>query len=355
MSNSTPARAALRVAVAAAAALSVSAPALAQPIQGLPQASPHARVEQTIGITEVAIDYHRPAVRTRPIWGALVPYDAVWRAGANENTTISFSDPVKIEGQPLAAGTYGLHMIPTEGAWTIVFSNAAASWGSFTYDEKEDALRVTAKPEKAPFEENLSYRFEDVTNDSAIALLHWEELAVPFEIATDTRANTLVYLRRQLRGLPRFSWQGWSSAATYCLQNNFNQQEALDWVERSLGLEHNPQNLMVKAGLLQQVGRTEESNALLAEALGSANEAQTNAIGYQFLQRDEVDRAIEVFAKNTQDHPDSWNVWDSLGEAYAAKGDTKAAVENYTKALNMTEDEAQKTRIRGVLLGLEKN
>ena len=347
-------RAALRVAVAAAA-LSVAVPAFAQPIQGLPQASPHARVEQTIGITEVAIDYHRPAVNTRKIWGGLVPYGEVWRAGANENTTISFSDPVKVEGQPLAAGTYGVHMIPTETSWTIIFSNAASSWGSFTYDEKEDALRVTVKPEKVPFEERLSYRFEDVTVDTAIALLHWEELAVPFEITTDTKANTLVYLRRQLRGLPRFSWQGWASAAAYCLQNDFDQEEGLDWIDHSLGLSREPQNLMLKAGLLQQLGRTDESNALLAEALSNANEAQTNAIGYQFMQRSEFDRAIEVFAKNTKDHPDSWNVWDSLGEAYAAKGDTKAAVASYTKALNMVQDEAQKTRIRSALGVLGKN
>jgi tetratricopeptide (TPR) repeat protein len=354
MSTFVPIRPALCVAVAAVA-LSVAVPAFAQPIQGLPQASPQARVEQTIGITEVALDYHRPAVNTRKIWGGLVPYGEVWRAGANENTTISFSDPVKVEGQPLAAGTYGLHMIPTESTWTIIFSHAADSWGSFTYDEKEDALRVTVKPEKAPFAERLSYRFEDVTVDTAIALLHWEELAVPFEITTDTKANTLVYLRRQLRGLPRFSWQGWASAATYCLQNNFDQEEGLDWIEHSLGLSREPQNLMIKAGLLQQLGRTEESNALLGEALSNANEVQTNAIGYQFMQRNEFDRAIEIFVKNTKDHPDSWNVWDSLGEAYAAKGDAKAAIASYTKALNMTEDEAQKTRIRGVLQGLGKS
>jgi tetratricopeptide (TPR) repeat protein len=337
----------------AVAALSAPAPAAAQAVTGLPRQSPHARVEQTIGITEVAIDYHRPAVRDRPVWGALVPYGEVWRAGANDNTTISFSDPVTIDGKPLAAGTYGLHMIPGESQWTVVFSNDSTSWGSFSYEEADDALRVTVQPEKAPFQELLEYRFEDVTNGSAIALLHWAELAVPFEIGTDTRANALASIRRQLRHLPRFSWQGWSSAAAYCVNNDFNHEEALGWIDRSIEMERNPQNLQIKARLLQQTGRTDEALALMDEALAGANEAQTNAIGYGFLQSGRVDKAIEVFEKNTRDYPESWNVWDSLGEALAVKGETAKAVENYTKALNMTTDDDQKTRIKGILAGLE--
>lgn len=340
-------------AFAAAMAILVTAPASAQTIQGLPRPSPHATVSQTIGVAEVTIDYHRPQVRNRKIWGGLVPYDQVWRAGANDNTTISFTHPVTVEGQALAAGTYGLHMIPTEGEWTVIFSHDSTSWGSFSYDEKEDALRVTVTPEKSPFNEALAYSFEDIGNSGATAVLRWEELAVPVRIETDTRANSLALIRQQLRHLPRFSWQGWGSAAAYCLQNDFNHEEALEWIDRSIGMERNPQNLQLKGGLLAQMGRTEEANAVFEEALDGANENQTNAIGYAFLQTGMIDRAIEVFRKNTQDHPDSWNVWDSLGEGLAAKGDTQGAIENYTKALEMTEIDAQKARIKGVLAGLK--
>ena len=112
----------------------------------LPRQSQRATVSQRLGITDVSITYHRPLVNNRKVWGTLVPYRQVWRAGANENTIIAFSDPVMIEGKPLEKGIYGLHMIPAENEWTIIFSKNSTSWGAFTYDQKEDALRVTVKP-----------------------------------------------------------------------------------------------------------------------------------------------------------------------------------------------------------------
>ena len=122
----------------------------------LPRPSQHAVITQRIGITDVTINYHRPMVNKRKVWGGLVPYGQVWRAGANENTTIKFTDPVTVEGKPLPKGTYGLHMIPGENEWTVIFSNNSTSWGSFTYDQAEDALRVTVKPQAAEFHEARS-------------------------------------------------------------------------------------------------------------------------------------------------------------------------------------------------------
>src|SRR5262249_14726071 len=141
--------------------LAAAFPMAAQAPLTLPHPSPEASVSQTVGLTELSIHYHRPAANKRKVWGELVPYAQVWRRGANENTTFAASSPVKIEGKPLAAGTYGLHMIPTEKEWTVIFSKMSSAWGSFTYDEKEDALRVTVTPTKAPFEERLSYVFSD--------------------------------------------------------------------------------------------------------------------------------------------------------------------------------------------------
>ena len=329
------------------------APAFAQSIQGLPWVSQKQKVTQTIGITEVTLEYHRPLVNGRPIWGSLVPYGSVWRAGANDNTTIHFSDPVKIEGQELAAGTYGLHMLPGEDEWQIIFSNNHTSWGSYSYDEAEDALRVTVTPEKVPFQEALEYRFADLTLDGGVIVMHWEELGVPFEIEVDTHDLVLAKFRNDLRHLPGFGWQGWNSAANYCVRNDINHEEAMEWIDRALSMEENFANLRVKSRLLQRTGRTEESLAVAAQSLEYANEDQTNLVGYLFLERGDVDKAIEIFTENTRDYPESWNAWDSLGEAQAAKGMIAEARASFEKALSMA-PENQHARIEQVLDGLEE-
>src|SRR5947209_16211752 len=152
----------------------------------LPRDSQHAKVMQRVGITDITINYHRPLVKGRKVWGGLVPYGQVWRAGANENTTIEFTDPVTIEGKPLAKGIYGLHMIPNENEWTVIFSKTASAWGSFTYDEKEDALRVNVKPQPADMHEALTYDFDDVKPDATMVTMRWEKVAVPFHVRVNT-------------------------------------------------------------------------------------------------------------------------------------------------------------------------
>src|SRR5215471_2050374 len=219
----------------AAAMVAASAATLAQTPLTLPQASPPATVSQTIGLTEIDITYHRPAVNGRKIWGGLVPYGEVWRAGANENTTITFSSPVKIGGKPLAAGTYGLHMIPTTKQWTVIFSNVSSAWGSFSYDEKEDALRVTATPQPAEgFVERLSYTFDDPTETQASFVLRWEKLKVPVKVEVDTPQVVMASIRAELRGLPRFSWPGWNQAAAYWLRHGGDLEEATKFADQSI-------------------------------------------------------------------------------------------------------------------------
>src|SRR5215469_16382403 len=141
----------------------------------IPRVSQRGTVSQRLGLTDITITYHRPEVGGREIWGKVVPYGKVWRAGANENTTITFTDDVSVEGKPLAAGTYGLHTIPDKDQWTIIFSKNSTSWGSFTYDQKEDALRVTVKPHASEPFEQLTYTFEEVKPESAVAVLRWEK------------------------------------------------------------------------------------------------------------------------------------------------------------------------------------
>ncbi len=159
-------------------------PALAQRGMDKPRVSPNASVSQTIGVTEVTISYGRPGVKGRTIWGELVPYGEVWRTGANEATTISFSQDVTIEGEPLPAGTYALFTIPKEGEWTIVFNKTAQQWGAFNYEAKQDALRVKVKPQPTSPQEWMSFSFEELTANGATVVLRWEKLAVPFKIQT---------------------------------------------------------------------------------------------------------------------------------------------------------------------------
>ena len=174
--------------------LALPSPAVAQGAQVRP--SLKGGVMQRLGAdTDITIEYGRPGVKGRKIWGALVPYGMApgnqysknqpfpWRAGANENTTINFSKDVLIEGQPLAAGKYGLHMVPGEKEWTIIFSKNSSAWGSFSYKQEEDALRVIVKPVAAPFQEWLTFGFDDLAGRSATAFLYWEKVKVPFMIS----------------------------------------------------------------------------------------------------------------------------------------------------------------------------
>src|SRR5262252_581413 len=183
----------------------------------LPRASQHALVSQRIGITDITINYHRPLANGRKVWDGLVPYGQVWRAGANENTTITFSDPVTIEGQPLDRGTYGLHMIPNADQWTVIFSKNSTSWGSFSYKEEEDALRVNAKPQASEMHEALTYDFDQVKPDSTVVLLEWEKVAVPFKVGVNVHDVVQASLKKQLRNLSQYTWMSWDDAAQYLL------------------------------------------------------------------------------------------------------------------------------------------
>ena len=318
----------------------------------LPKQSPRASVSQTVGLTTIAVTYDRPAVNGREVWGKLVPFDSVWRAGANENTVLEFSSPVTLGGHSLEAGRYGLHMIPTSGPWTVILSRQANAWGSFSYDPKEDALRFSATPAPGEMRERLSYTLDDPTDSSVVLTLRWEKLTLPFTIGVDTRTVVADSLREQLRGLGRFFWQPWSQAAAWCAANGVNLEEATAWVDRSIAMNQNFTNLRVKAALLGLRGDEAGAAAAAQRSLAIATEAEMNTYGYLLMGQGKVDSARTIFRKNVKDHPKSWNTYDSLAEAYATKGDKKQAIANYTKALAMTQDPAQKRRIEGVLAGL---
>ena len=319
----------------------------------LPEASPAATVEQTIGISSVKVVYHRPSVNGRTIWGQLVPYNEPWRAGANENTTVTFSSDVKVGGKPLKAGTYGLHMIPTQKEWTIAFSNMSTAWGSFTYDQKEDALRVTVTPRtEATSEERLSYGFDEVTETKATLVLRWEKLAVPIALEVDTPKVVMASVRGELRGLAGFRHETLTQAARYWLRNSGNLDEALKFADTAIQRGGQYQAHMVKAQILDKKGNTAGATEERNKAQTVATENDLNQQAYALINDKKVDEAIKLLMGATQRFPEAWNLQDSLGEALALKGDKPAALAAYNKALTLTKDPTQKKRIEGAIAKL---
>jgi tetratricopeptide (TPR) repeat protein len=315
----------------------------------LPRDSQHAKVVQRVGITDITINYHRPLVKGRKVWGGLVPYGQVWRAGANENTTIEFTDPVSVEGKPLAKGIYGLHMLPTENEWTVIFSKTATAWGSFTYNQAEDALRVTVKPQAVDMKEALAYEVDDVTPTSAVIALRWEKLAVPFKVEVDTHGIVAQNLHAQLRGLSQYTWDGWDDAATYFMTNKYNLDEALKYEDRSIGVEERYDNLMTKARILDAMNKKDEATAARNKALGMASVVQLHSYGRQLQQEGKQEQAFEVFRTNIKKNPTHWTAHSEAARMACAKGDYDGAVKEMKLA-----SAAAPEQLKGPLDGFTK-
>jgi len=309
----------------------------------LPRPSPRARVMQTTGITEMTVEFGRPGVKGRRIWGGLVPYDRVWRAGADENTTIAFSAPVTVGGKHLDAGTYGIHVIPGRVYWTIILSKQFRAWGSFTYTEAEDAARVVVRPKSTPHRERLLYTFEDLAESSCHVVLSWEEKSVSFEVDLDVNATVVAELRDALRGRARNSWTGWLRAAEWCMENGVNLDEALGWIERSIAKSRNFYNVRMKALILEKQGDANRAQALMKEAVSIATESQVEEYAMVLMADGEIDRAISVLKEHVRTHPNSLRAHTSLAEAYWNRNDRANAIREYEKALALAPDNLKET------------
>ncbi|HVT03323.1 MAG TPA: DUF2911 domain-containing protein [Thermoanaerobaculia bacterium] len=254
-------------------ALCSALPALAE--LKLPRVSQRATVSQTIGLTEVTIVYSRPGVKGRTIWGALVPWDQVWRSGANEATMFTVSDDVLVNGQKLPAGSYSLHTIPGRESWTIILNKVADQWGSYSYDVAKDALRVTVKPEAAPFEEWLTYSFPDVSMSSANVNLRWEKVRVPFRIEVDTAAKATAASRAAVSSAKADDWKTPFSAARFAFEQEMsNTDEQMQWMTQSLKAEENPTNLGLKAQMLARAGKKKDAIATAEKAIAIAGKSE---------------------------------------------------------------------------------
>ncbi len=332
---------------------SLSGVCLAQSfVLDLPRQSQHAVVTQRIGITDITINYHRPLVNDRKVWGNLVPYGQVWRAGANENTTITFSDPVTIEGKPLDRGTYGLHMIPNADEWTVIFSKNSTSWGAFTYKQDEDALRVNVKPQTAEMHNALTYDFDDVKQDSTVVELEWEKVAVPFKVAVDVHSLVEASLKNQLRNLSQYTWISWDDAATYLLTEKIDYDVALNYANKSIENEDRYENELTKSKLLEALNRKDDSLAAQKRALELATPLQVHFFARGLQAEKHNEEAYAIFRENAKKHPDMWFTHTGLARIYSSQGKYDDAAKEMKLALASAPDN-QKTYVDGLVKKLE--
>lgn len=328
-----------------------AAPGWSQGITTPRAASPAATVSQTIGISTVTVKYSRPSVKGRQVWGALVPYGwnaqgfgnnkpAPWRAGANENTVIEFSHDAVVEGKPVPAGTYGLfYVINQDNTGEVILSKDSRSWGSFFYEESRDQLRAPIKLREIPHEESLRFDFINLSKNGAELVLNWEKKQFPVKVEFAVDKIVMANAAEELKSPVGFNWQGPYSAANYALQNNVDLDKASVWIDQAVAQNKNFNTLRVKSGIMSAKGNAAEADKLMKEALTLATEPEINGYGYQLLAENKYDKAIEVLTLNTQRYPKSANAWDSLGEAYALKGDKKNAIANFKKSLSMNPPE----------------
>jgi len=319
----------------------------------LPRQSQHALLTQRIGVTDITINYHRPLANGRAIWGKLVPYGQVWRAGANENTTITFSDPVSIEGQDLEKGTYGLHMIPGESEWTVIFSKMSTAWGSFSYKQDEDALRVTVKPQTAEFHDALTYDFDDLKPDSTVVTLRWEKVAVPFKVAVKTDDIVEASINRQIRGLNQYFWESWDEAANYYLANKTNLDQALKDEDQSIRVEERYDNLMTKSQILEAMGRKDDAITFRNQALGKASPLQLYFYGRQLQGQKKQEEAFALYLSNAKKYPDFWISHVGLARVYSGQGEYDKAVKELQSALAGVPDDANRSNLEKYIKRLQ--
>ena len=331
-------------------------------------------VTQGIGLVRVTINYSSPNVhapdgkdRAGHIWGELVPYglydlgynnckQCPWRGGANENTEFIVSHPVKIEGQPLPAGSYGLFFIAGKDEWTVIFSKNHASWGAFWYDPAEDQLRVTVKPVECEYREWLSYEFIDRETDHATVALEWERLRIPIRLTVDDMPGVYVEnLKQEFRNAQSFKWQNFREAAIFCLTSKAHLDQGLIWAQRAIsdpanGVE-NVQTLAVLAELQLATGKKAEGEKTMDKALARADATPMDIHQIARFQQMEGDKAlaVRIFRLNAKRFPNQWPVNLGLARACALEGDTREAVLHARRALAQAPDEGSRRNVEGLI------
>jgi len=336
--------------------------------------NPRAMIAEELGITSITIHYGRPDVNKREgkIFGDgnLVPYGfsttnfltskntSPWRAGANENTTITFEHDVKVEGRDIKAGTYGLHMALAADMVTLIFSNQNDAWGSFYYEEKNDALRVNVKP--VALDKNvewLKYEFIEHKEKYCVIAMQWEKLSVPFKIEMDVDNIVIARLRQQVTSQKGFNSNNMLQAAQYCLNKNINLEEALAWSIRAINGFQGQKSFITLRNLAtayEKLNRIPQADSTMDEALLIATANQYTAYGRQLIGQKRTDKAMEVLKASEKRYGDMFGVNNGLMSGYSAKGDFKNAIKYAEKALAQAPNENSKKQIEGFLVKLKE-
>ena len=324
--------------------------------------------------TNIIINYSRPGVKGREgkIWGTPVAHNgfqdlgfgtsksAPWRAGANENTTIHFSQDVRVEGKPLSAGTYGLFMALGDQETTVIFSKNATSWGSFYYEPSEDVLRVTVKNQALDKSvEWLKYEFLNQTDSTATIALSWEKRMIPFMISTDVVSGQIASFRNELRTTPGFTWQSFVQAANYCVQNKRNLDQALVWADQGVSApfigQKNFQTLQAKASVLAALNKQTEAGQLMKEALPMGNLNELHQYARTLLAQKKNQEAYEVFKLNYDKNPNLFTTNVGLGRGLSAVGKYKEALTYMKAALPQAPNPLNKDNVEKMIKQLEDN
>ncbi len=264
--------------VALTAVLAVTSLPLAAQQLELPRPSPKGSVMQRIGLTDVTINYSRPSVKGRKIWGELVPMDKVWRVGANEATSIAFTDDVTIDGKKLKAGTYSLHAIPGKETWTLIFNSVADQWGSYSYDAAKDVLRISIKPVTMNTTvESMLFVFPEVSESAATAALVWQNVSVPFKIEADVKTKAMSNIKAAIAAAKADDWRTSFQGAQYAFNTKSNWPEAKDWIAKSVATKATLANLTLHARMLAAEGKKADAIAAAEKAVMAGKEQKADA------------------------------------------------------------------------------
>lgn len=330
-----------------------------------PGVNPKCTAGRRIGVTDLEIHWNAPGVKGREgkIWGTPVAYygfsvlgfgsnsESPWRAGADENTTFSFSTDVTIQGKPLAAGKYGFFIALSPDSCTLIFSKNSNGWGSYFYHPEWDVLRVGVKQQKdlPQSRELLEYTFSELTDHSVVVALEWEHWRIPFKVEVDLKKTGLASIRSQLSGAMGFDPPSLQAAAQWCLTNDLNYEEALTWVntatDPNLGGLKTFAVLSTKAGLLRKAGKEQEADKIMETALANASVIEMHGYGRQLIGQKKYKEALAVFEKNYQKNGDTWPTHVGLMRGYSATGDVKKALEHAKIALGQAPDDVNKKNL----------
>lgn len=301
----------------------------------LPAASPKAKIYQQVGVTDMTISYHRPLVKGRTVFGKLIPFGRVWRTGADENTIIKFSTDVTIDGKTVKAGAYGLHTIPNKDSWTVILNKETKAWGSYFYKKEMDVLRFNVTPKTSTHQEAMSFNFSQVSANKATVSLNWATTSISFDVDVNTVDLVNEDIKSQLNSLPWYGWTGLYNAALYNFNNNAHLDDAIKWLDRSIGNNKNFRNLTLKANILEKQGNKVEADKLNAEAvkLGTIRELQRAAF-FKFRAKDNKG-GIDILKNAIINSPKNYQSFAVMAWGYEQIKDNKSAKKMYKKALKM--------------------